>query len=241
MSMYKFGIRASSDPFKNREIISFIESLGYENKIKLDGSLGTNPDPDSVYAAGRDEDNKVHCTVDRYCCVVYDSLEKAKEYLCVPNKEIKITVPKGYEIDKENSTFECIKFKKKQLTYEDVAKKLFTCKECFYPDIVGIVRYISNLGTGYDQPNNCTSRKQAEKLLAINKLMNVAKYLNDGWEPDWDNISEYKYFINGNLGICQNCMFPSGINVYFKTENLAKQAIEILGEETIKLALCTDY
>lgn len=27
-------------------------------------------------------------------------------------KELKISVPQGYEIDKENSTFECIKFKK---------------------------------------------------------------------------------------------------------------------------------
>ena len=27
-------------------------------------------------------------------------------------KELKINIPKGYEIDKENSTFECIKFKK---------------------------------------------------------------------------------------------------------------------------------
>lgn len=30
------------------------------------------------------------------------------------NKELKINVPEGYEIDKENSTFECIKFKKKE-------------------------------------------------------------------------------------------------------------------------------
>lgn len=28
-------------------------------------------------------------------------------------KEIKINIPKGYEIDEENSTFSCIKFKKK--------------------------------------------------------------------------------------------------------------------------------
>lgn len=27
-------------------------------------------------------------------------------------KEVKITIPEGYEIDKENSTFEHIKFKK---------------------------------------------------------------------------------------------------------------------------------
>ena len=29
--------------------------------------------------------------------------------------EVKIDVPEGYEIDKENSTFECIKFKKKEI------------------------------------------------------------------------------------------------------------------------------
>lgn len=28
-------------------------------------------------------------------------------------KEVKINIPEGYEIDKDNSTFECIKFKKK--------------------------------------------------------------------------------------------------------------------------------
>ena len=31
-------------------------------------------------------------------------------------KEFKVEVPKGYEIDKENSTFECIKFKEKKQT-----------------------------------------------------------------------------------------------------------------------------
>ena len=29
-------------------------------------------------------------------------------------KELKIDIPEGYEIDKENSTFECIRFKKKE-------------------------------------------------------------------------------------------------------------------------------
>jgi hypothetical protein len=32
-------------------------------------------------------------------------------------KKIKINVPDGYEIDKENSTFECIKFKKKEISW----------------------------------------------------------------------------------------------------------------------------
>lgn len=39
-------------------------------------------------------------------------------------KELKIEVPKGYVIDKENSTFECIKFKKKEeiKTWDDLCE-----------------------------------------------------------------------------------------------------------------------
>lgn len=40
-------------------------------------------------------------------------------------KEIKINIPEGYEIDKEHSTFECIKFKKK-------AKKINVWKDITY-------------------------------------------------------------------------------------------------------------
>ena len=43
-------------------------------------------------------------------------------------KEVKIQAPEGYEIDKENSTFECIKFKsiiKKNITYRDICEYLF--------------------------------------------------------------------------------------------------------------------
>lgn len=42
-------------------------------------------------------------------------------------KELKVQVPEGYEIDKENSTFECIKFKpiKKDITYEYICNEMF--------------------------------------------------------------------------------------------------------------------
>ena len=47
-------------------------------------------------------------------------------------KEVKIQVPEGYEIDEENSTFKCIKFKpiKEIETYDDVATALFSSKGC---------------------------------------------------------------------------------------------------------------
>ena len=41
-------------------------------------------------------------------------------------KEVKIQAPEGYEIDKENSTFECIKFKPiNNPTYKDISNNLF--------------------------------------------------------------------------------------------------------------------
>ena len=44
----------------------------------------------------------------------------------IKNNQLTIDIPEGYEIDKENSTFECIKFKpiKKYLTYKEIAEKL---------------------------------------------------------------------------------------------------------------------
>jgi hypothetical protein len=90
----------------------------------------------------------------------------------------------------------------------------------------------------------CYSRKQCEKLRAIHRLLNVAKYLNRDWKPDFSNLNEYKYYIkleeNNKIDFDFHSCYNRSI-IYFKTEELAQQAIEILGEDTIKLALTTDY
>lgn len=89
---------------------------------------------------------------------------------------------------------------------------------------------------------NCTSEKQAQKLRAINQLMNVAKYLNGNWQPDWDNSKEAKYYLYFYGKHYIDCSYQYiYCLVYFKSSELAQQAIEILGEETIKLALLTDW
>lgn len=159
-------------------------------------------------------------------------------------KDIKIEVPEGYEIDKENSTFEHIKFKpiKKALTYDDVARKLFENELAWFIDKRGSIMSTALLTSEYTEPTNCTSHKQAEKLLAINKLMNVAKYLNGDWRPNFWNLNQRKYilYICGNdIKIGETIVTYSDI-AFFKSKELAKQAIDILGEETIKTALNTD-
>ena len=112
---------------------------------------------------------------------------------------------------------------KPKLTYEDVVKEL---------------------GTG-------TFKEFNKKLEAIGKLMAVAKYLNknkDGsdWVPDWEKVHDDKERIYG-IGIDpsdNNEVRVFRVNperlttevVYFRTEALAKQAIEILGEDVIRTA-----
>lgn len=107
-------------------------------------------------------------------------------------KEIKIKVPEGYEIDKENSTFECIKFKpiEKELTYKDVEEGLFS-KNLFSVDIHGRILWISSYGAKLDK-NNTTNRKQLERLFALNQLLNIAEYYNKK-SPKEEN---YIYRIN---------------------------------------------
>lgn len=94
-------------------------------------------------------------------------------------KELKIQAPEGYEIDKENSTFECIRFKsiKKSITYDDVCNNML--KTGYYTDnrgkIVRVTEYIDDVKI---DKNNTTNKKQLERLLALNQLFNIAEYYN---------------------------------------------------------------
>ena len=113
-------------------------------------------------------------------------------------KEIKINVPEGYEIDKENSTFECIKFKpiKKELTYKDVAEELFS-SSLFTLDTIGRICYICSTGSKFDK-YNATSKKQLERLFALNQLLNIAEYYNKK-SPKEEKKIHCIYFDKSNL------------------------------------------
>lgn len=158
------------------------------------------------------------------------------------NKEIKITVPEGYEIDKENSTFERIKFKRiEKLTYDDVCRTLFTDKITYYIQATGNIGHLITRREDVYCSSNASSFYQLEQLLALNKLMNVAQYLNQGWTPNWRNRAEPRYAIGYNISIGElGYMTKSNLiegQVWFKNAELCRQAIEILGEDTIKCAL----
>ena len=161
-------------------------------------------------------------------------------------KQITITVPDNCELKQDGNTYTIVE-KEKKLTYDDVARELFgKDKIVAYIGGDGSIKKVFNYNFTDDdiiEPNNCTSERQAEKLLAINKLMNVAKYLNGDWQPDWNKFVESKFYIYCNkeqLKVTLSCDTYVE-SIYFKSAELAHQAIKIIGEETIKLALCTDY
>lgn len=101
-----------------------------------------------------------------------------KEINNMENKQLNIKIPEGMEIDTANSnlTKGIIKFKTKNLTYDEVDSTMHNKYGITY-ELTGI------------------SSHNITKLSNLDKLLDIAKYYNKDWEPDWDATYEYKYYI----------------------------------------------
>lgn len=152
--------------------------------------------------------------------------------------ELTIEIPEGKIVDWDESKKQNkIVLKDKQLTYKDVCEKLFE-KMVYFIDKCGKICLYGPANV--TDPNNAPTEHQLECILAKNKLANVAVYLNNGWKPSkGDHVFTITYYgdFKDKLIISEH-YFGTGENlVLFQTQKDAKQAIEILGEETVKLAL----
>ena len=127
----------------------------------------------------------------------------------IKNNQLTIDIPEGMEIDLENSNLAkgIVKFKKKDITYEDIEYTLKLGKNC-----KSIIINESN----------------ASKLVALSKLMNIAKYYNKDWKPDWNNSDKSKYYIRYNTGTyAVDCNYTYNYgNIFFKNKEDAQAVIE---------------
>lgn len=125
------------------------------------------------------------------------------------------------------------------ITYDDILKKLFLNKESFF---VGNTT-ISSITTGvnsYCHVNNCISEAQVKRIIAFNKLQNIAKYLNDGWKPNFEDSSKNWYiFKDIHYSVTFNYTSNQG-SVYFKNADLADEAIRLMGKESLDDLFSTD-
>ena len=108
-------------------------------------------------------------------------------------KELKIQVPEGYEIDRENSTFEKIVFKKEERKLPKKWEDLYEVKGWFV-DFHSDVVTSGSMRTADSVKNRFPTKEEAEACLALAQLCQLRDRYNDGWKPDWKDVNE-KYII----------------------------------------------
>lgn len=127
------------------------------------------------------------------------------------------------------------------ITYDDICKKLFLHKRTYWVYSKKIENNVSGYIT-YNDLSNCTSTAQAKRLVAFNKLQNIAKYLNDGWKPKFDgNQQNWNIVKSDDTFIAMHTTSISKACVYFKSEDLTKEAIRLMGKESLNDLLSTDW
>ena len=129
----------------------------------------------------------------------------------IENNQLTIDIPEGMEIDLKNSDLAkgIVKFKKKDITYENVEDALKLGKNC-----KSIIINESN----------------ASKLVALSKLMNIAKYYNRDWKPSWISSGQLKYYIyysneNNRYQIGANTRCDYGA-IYFRLHDHIQAVID---------------
>lgn len=126
------------------------------------------------------------------------------------------------------------------ITYDDICKELFLHKRTYWVYDKKIENNVSGYIT-YNDLSNCTSAAQAKRLAAFNKLQNIAKYLNDGWKPNFCGNQKNWNIIKDNGTFMAMFTTISKASVYFKSEDLAKEAIRIMGKESLNDLFSTDW
>ena len=104
-------------------------------------------------------------------------------------KTFKIEIPKGYEIDKEKSTFENIVFKEVKNELPKTWKELEVIKGYYVTTHCNITPVCGNL------TNVFATKEQAEASIALAQLSQLREVYRNGWAPDWTDDS-LKYCIS---------------------------------------------
>lgn len=102
-----------------------------------------------------------------------------------------------------------------------------------------IARYLR--GYFFETKEEAKHHLKERKLLF--KLHRWAKLKNEGWEPDWSDVSQYKFSVDYS-GLLDE-LWATDATVqkrfnklpYFKSENIAQECIDIFGDD-IKEVLC---
>ena len=142
------------------------------------------------------------------------------------NKELKIKVPEGYEIDREKSTFENIIFRKVERKLPKKWEDLENVNG-HYADSWGDVRcYYGVNAPDHTNKNIFPTKEEAEACVALAQLCQLRDRYNDGWKPDWKDGTEKHviYFSHDIIDRTSACL--SHYVLTFKTQELRNEFLE---------------
>ena len=150
------------------------------------------------------------------------------------DKELKIIPPEDYEVDREHSTFECVRFKPIKPALPTTWEEF--CTTHSKKEGEALITLDSDIGTlevgntirnpKYDK-YLLPSRKYAEAILALCQLIQLRDCYNDGWQPDWTKSSVKKYCIYPNAGnITTGILKTANEALFFKTEELMDEFLK---------------
>ena len=137
-------------------------------------------------------------------------------------KELKIEVPKGYEIDKEKSTFEKIVFKKVEDPFSKLPKTWEEyCKHTkgytsYYGDPIDDNTYETKFSKFY---NEFSTKERVKQYVALGKLLQLRDYWVDSRKITSDNI----YVIYKNVIMIMTTLHNNDFPLTFPTREMAKE------------------
>ena len=145
-------------------------------------------------------------------------------------KKLKINIPEGYEIDRENSTFEEIVFKKVEDSLTELPKTWEEYKSCsrddtsyFFCNPLKSIK--ASLFSGVY--NEFSTEERVKQYVALGRLIQLRDYWVGDWKNDSNNFVNVIYNLNGeikNMGLShkQSLNFP----LTFPTIEMAQKFIK---------------
>lgn len=129
----------------------------------------------------------------------------------------------------------------KPITYYDILRELYIGKTAYwiYDKCIESGKQSSY---NFDDAVNCTSVAQAKRMVAFNKLQNIAKYLNGDWKPVFDeHHKNWSIGKEGDTFLAMYRMYVNNASVYFKSKDLTLSAIRLMGEDSLNDLFSTDW
>ncbi|ASK29690.1 hypothetical protein CEY12_06035 [Chryseobacterium sp. T16E-39] len=108
---------------------------------------------------------------------------------------LKIEIPKGFEIEKFDTTTGVVSFKEKP---KDIKERIKS-----FSEVLNILEIDED---DFDEENEDLSADE----VAYRQIKLIVKALNEGWIPDWTNSKQYKYFPWFNMGSSSGSGFSYG-------------------------------